>query len=166
MGTQSRSSAAVQLVDNQQARRPIEVTVLMPCLNEAEGIAESVLEAKRGLELAKVAGEVLIVDNGSEDGSADLARAAGARVVHEPRRGYGNAYLRGFDEAKGEYIIIGDADGTYDFTQIPEFVEMLRSGYDFVNGSRTKGKMSKGAMLSDIVTNIGSIDIVLGEVDR
>ena len=94
----------------------LELTVLMPCLNESDAIVDCVEEARRALDSANVKGEVLVVDNGSSDGSAELARKAGARVVHEPEKGYGNAYLRGFKEARGNYIIIGDADGTYDFS--------------------------------------------------
>jgi hypothetical protein len=118
----------------------------MPCLNEESGVAACVHEARKALEEANVKGEVLVIDNGSADRSADLAQAAGARVVYERQRGYGNAYLRGFKEAKGQYIIIGDCDGTYDFSKVPEFLELLKDGYEFVNGSRTKGSISPGAM--------------------
>ena len=124
----------------------LESTVLMPCLNESDAIVDCVEEARRALDSANVKGEVLVVDNGSSDGSAELARKAGARVVHEPEKGYGNAYLRGFKEARGNYIIIGDADGTYDFSLVPEFLARLREGYDFVNGSRTKGHIEGGAV--------------------
>ena len=115
-------------------------------LNEAESIVECVHEAKKALDDADINGEILVVDNGSSDGSPDLARAAGARVVREPQNGYGNAYLRGFKEARGKYIVMGDSDGTYDFSAIPEFLGFLRDGYDFVNGSRLKGDISPGAM--------------------
>ena len=123
----------------------LELTVLMPCLNERDSIVECIREAQRAMDTAKVNGEVLVVDNGSTDGSADLAGEAGARVVHEPQKGYGYAYLRGFEEARGKYIIIGDSDGTYDFSLTPQFLERLRNGHDFVNGSRVKGKIEKGA---------------------
>lgn len=131
---------------SEQAKTLVDVTVLLPCLNERDAIAGCVQEALRGIALAGVTGEVLVVDNGSTDGSPELARKAGARVVFETAKGYGNAYLRGFEEASGKYIIIGDSDGTYDFTLVPKFLELLRAGYDFVNGSRIKGEISEGAM--------------------
>ena len=88
------------------------------------------------MERAGIPGEVVVADNGSEDGSAELADAAGARVVHEPRRGYGSAYLAGFAAARGEYIVMGDADLTYDFAEIPRFVEKLDDGAELVMGDR------------------------------
>jgi glycosyltransferase involved in cell wall biosynthesis len=124
----------------------LEVTILMPCLNEGNAISTCIREARRALDAAEIEGEVLVVDNGSVDGSAELAREAGARVVREPQKGYGNAYLRGFKEARGRYIVIGDSDGTYDFSLVPQFLGLLRNGCDFVNGSRIKGDMSPGAM--------------------
>ncbi len=129
-----------------RGREDLELTVLMPCLDEQDSIGACVAEARETLDRAGIAGEVLVVDNGSTDGSPELARGAGARVVHEPLRGYGYAYLRGFREAKGRYIVIGDSDGTYDFTLVPEFLERLRKGYDFVNGSRLKGEIDDGAI--------------------
>jgi glycosyltransferase involved in cell wall biosynthesis len=123
-----------------------EVTILMPCLNEESAIPACVREARQALDGADIVGEVLVVDNGSVDRSAELAREAGARVVYEPQKGYGNAYLRGFKEARGRYVVIGDSDGTYDFSLVPQFLEPLRNGFDFVNGSRTRGDMSPGAM--------------------
>ena len=92
-------------------------------------------EARQALDEAGIEGEVLVVDNGSFDRSPDLARSAGARVVHEPAKAYGYTYLRGFKEARGRYVVIGDSDGTYDFTLAPDFLERLRQGSDFVNGS-------------------------------
>jgi hypothetical protein len=124
----------------------LELTILMPCLNEESAIQTCVREARQALDAAQIAGEVLVVDNGSVDRSAELAREAGARVVYEPQKGYGNAYLRGFKEAKGKYIVIGDSDGTYDFSLVPQFLAPLRNGCDFVNGSRIKGQIAPGAM--------------------
>ena len=112
------------------------VSVVIPCLNEAENIEECVRRALTAMENAKIPGEVVVADNDSEDGSAELAAAAGARVVHEPRRGYGSAYLAGFAAARGEYIVMGDADLTYDFNEIPHFVEELDKGAQLVMGDR------------------------------
>ncbi len=112
------------------------VSVVIPCLNEAENIEECVRRARSAMEEAKIPGEVVVADNDSEDGSPELAAAAGARVVHEPRRGYGSAYLAGFAAARGEYIVMGDADLTYDFNEIPRFVAELDKGAQLVMGDR------------------------------
>lgn len=123
------------------------VSVVIPCLNEVLGIGKSVEKAVRGLENLKVSGEVIVVDNGSIDGSAEIAARAGARVVHERRRGYGAAYLRGFREARGTYFVMGDGDDSYDFLDISRFIEPLRTGdVDMVMGSRLKGNILPGAM--------------------
>lgn len=124
----------------------LEVTVVIPCLNEAAGIASVVAEARAGLEAAGIHGEVIVVDNGSHDASAELAREAGATVVEEPRRGYGSAYLAGLGAANGRYIVMADADGTYPLDRIGDFVERLRGGADMVIGSRFKGTIEPGAM--------------------
>jgi hypothetical protein len=113
-----------------------QVSVVIPCLNEASSIARCVESAQRVLEREGVFGEVIVVDNGSTDGSAELAEAAGARVVREPRRGYGSAYLAGFEAARGEYVVMADADLTYDFNDIPRFVERLEDGAELVIGDR------------------------------
>ena len=112
------------------------VSVVIPCLNEAENIEECVRRAREAMERNGIPGEVIVADNDSEDGSAELAAAAGARVVHEPRRGYGSAYLAGFAAARGEYIVMGDADLTYDFNEIPRFVAELDKGAQLVMGDR------------------------------
>jgi glycosyltransferase involved in cell wall biosynthesis len=112
------------------------VSVVIPCLNEAENIEEVVRRARVAMEDAHIPGEVIVADNDSEDDSARIAAAAGARVVHEPRRGYGSAYLAGFAAARGEYIVMGDADLTYDFGEIPHFVEHLDAGAELVMGDR------------------------------
>jgi len=121
------------------------VSVVIPCLNEAETIAECVARARRVLDEAALDGEVLVVDNGSTDGSGDLARDAGARVVEEPRRGYGSAYLAGLAVARGEYIVMVDADLTYDFNEIPRFVQELENGAQVVIGNRMQN-IKPGAM--------------------
>ncbi len=118
---------------------------MIPCLNEAENIAACVRMARSALEDADLSGEVLVVDNGSEDASAELARAAGARVIHEPRRGYGSAYRAGFAQARGSYIVMVDADLTYDFGEIPRFVAALDAGAQLVMGNRMDN-IQPGAM--------------------
>ncbi|UGS38758.1 glycosyltransferase family 2 protein [Capillimicrobium parvum] len=125
-------------------RTPL-VSVVIPCLNEAENIEECVRRARAAMDGANIPGEVVVADNDSSDGSAELAAAAGARVVHEPRRGYGSAYLAGFGAARGEYIVMGDADLTYDFNEIPRFVAELDQGAQLVMGDRM-GNIHPGAM--------------------
>jgi len=121
------------------------VSVLIPCLDEAETIAECVTSAREVLEENGLEGEVIVVDNGSTDGSGKLAKAAGATVVEERRRGYGSAYLAGLAAARGEYIVMVDADLTYDFREIPRFVHELDSGAQMVVGNRFGG-VQPGAM--------------------
>src|SRR6266511_6194392 len=121
------------------------VSVVIPCLDEAETIEECVTRARGVLDESALAGEVIVVDNGSTDGSGELARAAGALVVEEPRRGYGSAYLAGLDVARGEYIVMVDADLTYDFHEIPRFVQELQDGAQLVVGNRM-GSIGPGAM--------------------
>jgi hypothetical protein len=124
----------------------LEVSVVIPCLDERQTIAAAVAAAWSGITLAGADGEVVVVDNGSTDGSAELATAAGARVVHEARRGYGSAYLAGLHAARGRYILMGDGDGTYDFTALPAFLQRCRGGADLVMGSRLRGTIMPGAM--------------------
>jgi glycosyltransferase involved in cell wall biosynthesis len=114
----------------------MRVSVVIPCLNEAETIVECVMRARAALDENQLDGEVVVVDNGSNDGSGDLARAAGASVVEEPRRGYGSAYLAGLAVARGDYIVMVDADLTYDFGEIPSFVRELDNGAQVVIGNR------------------------------
>ena len=118
---------------------------MIPCLDEAETIAECVTTARAVLDENGLEGEVIVVDNGSTDGSGELARAAGATVVEERRRGYGSAYLAGLAAARGEYIVMIDADLTYDFQEIPHFVRELESGAELVVGNRFGG-VQPGAM--------------------
>jgi glycosyltransferase involved in cell wall biosynthesis len=121
------------------------VSVVIPCLNEAENIEQCVRSALIALEGVDGPGEVVVADNGSEDGSAELAERAGARVVHERRRGYGSAYLAGFAAARGRYIVMVDADLTYDFNEIPHFVAELDAGAEMVIGDRMDN-IQPGAM--------------------
>jgi Glycosyl transferase family 2 len=124
----------------------VDVSVVIPCLNEEAGIARVVEQAQAGLESAGLSGEIIVVDNASEDRSAELARAAGATVIYEPRRGYGSAYLAGLSAARGEYVVMADADGTYDLRLIGSLVERLRDGAGMVLGSRFEGTIYPGAM--------------------
>ena len=126
-------------------QRP-DVSVIMPCLNEAATVARCVVKARAALERAGLSGEVVVADNGSDDGSPALAEAAGARVVAAPVRGYGAAYLAGLEAARGTYLVLGDADDTYDFGAVPEFVAALKAGNDVVLGSRFRGRILPGAM--------------------
>jgi glycosyltransferase involved in cell wall biosynthesis len=121
------------------------VSVVIPCLNEEGNVARCVTEAIAALEDAGLSGEVIVVDNDSDDRSAELAQAAGARVIVEPRRGYGSAYLAGFAAARGTYIVMADADLTYDFGDIPRFVAGLQEGAELVMGNRM-GNIQPGAM--------------------
>jgi glycosyltransferase involved in cell wall biosynthesis len=119
--------------------------VVIPCLDEAETIAECVTRARAALDESGLEGEVIVVDNGSTDGSGDLARAAGALVVEEPRRGYGSAYLAGLAAVQGDYVVMLDADLTYDFEEIPRFVQALDDGAQLVVGNRMSS-IAPGAM--------------------
>jgi glycosyltransferase involved in cell wall biosynthesis len=121
------------------------LSVVIPCLNEAETIAECVHQARAVLDANGIPGEVVVVDNGSSDGSGKLARDAGALVVEEPRRGYGSAYLAGLAVARGDYIVMVDADLTYDFGEIPKFVSALDGGAQLVIGNRLQN-IEPGAM--------------------
>ena len=117
-------------------REAIELTVLIPCLNEADTLAVCIRKAKQGLAAAAIAGEVLVADNGSTDASAAIAEREGARVVLIAAKGYGNALMGGVEAARGRWILMGDADDSYDFREIPKFVEQLRQGAELVQGCR------------------------------
>ena len=124
----------------------VELTVVMPCLNEAETVATCVRKAVGFLQEQEISGEVIVADNGSTDGSQQLATDAGARVVPVSEKGYGNALMGGIVAARGRYIIMGDADDSYDFTNLMPFVEKLRDGADLVMGNRFEGGIEPGAM--------------------
>jgi len=124
----------------------VYVTVVMPCLNEAETLAQCIRDAFAAIKQLGAAGEVVIADNGSTDGSPDIARREGARVVDVPVRGYGAALMGGIEAAKGEYVLMADADGSYDFFHLPRFTNALESGADLVVGNRFKGGIRDGAM--------------------
>jgi glycosyltransferase involved in cell wall biosynthesis len=126
--------------------KPLELTILMPCLNEAETLAVCIGKAKAFLDKTQISGEVLIADNGSTDGSQQIAAARGARVVQVARKGYGAALLGGIAAARGRFIIMGDADDSYDFGALEAFVSRLRDGADLVMGNRFQGGIETGAM--------------------
>jgi glycosyltransferase involved in cell wall biosynthesis len=124
----------------------VKVTILMPCLNEAETLGTCIGKAKGWLARSGVVGEVLIADNGSTDGSQQIATDLGARVVDVPERGYGSALFHGSQAARSEYVIMGDADDSYDFSKLDAFVDKLDEGYDLVMGNRFQGGIAPGAM--------------------
>lgn len=126
--------------------KSIYVSVVMPCLNEEHSVGVCIRKIQEVFKNMHICGEIIVVDNGSTDRSASIAKELGAEVIFEPVRGYGAAYLAGLKKTKGDYIIIGDSDDTYDFYEIPKFIELLKSGYDFVIGSRFRGTLKKGAM--------------------
>jgi glycosyltransferase involved in cell wall biosynthesis len=142
----------------------VELTILMPCLNEAETLETCIRKAMRFLASHQIAGEVVVGDNGSTDGSQDIARRCGARVVDVRLRGYGAASYFASRAARGKYIILGDSDDSYDFTHLMPFVEKLREGYDLVMGNRFLGGIKPGAMRwrnryigNPILTRIGRV---------
>lgn len=124
----------------------IEVSIIIPCLNEEETIGICVQKCMQVFRTQNLAGEVIVVDNGSADNSKTIAANSGAKVVSQPLKGYGAAYLKGFEVAQGRFLAMGDADDTYDFRDIPVLIKGLREGYDLVIGSRFRGKILKGAM--------------------
>jgi glycosyltransferase involved in cell wall biosynthesis len=126
--------------------RPVEVSFVMPCLNEAETLAGCIRAARGCIERHGLEAEIVVADNGSSDGSQEIARREGARVVEVTERGYGAALVGGFEAARGELLIMGDADLSYDFGEAMPMVEALRAGADLVMGSRFKGRIEPGAM--------------------
>ena len=126
--------------------RTIELTILMPCLDEIETITACIEDALGFLKRSGISGEVLIADNGSTDGSIEAARLAGARVIEERRKGYGSALRSGIKEARGKSVIMGDCDCSYDFSNLEPFIKKLRDGEDLVMGNRFKGGIEDGAM--------------------
>lgn len=137
--------AAPRLAPNTHAD-PVEVSVVMPCLNEARTVGKCVIKAIKAFRIMGVHGEVVVADNGSTDGSQGIARQHGARVVNVSRKGYGSALQAGIEEARGEFIIMGDADDSYDFGKLEPFIIQLRKGDDIVMGNRFRGGIEPGAM--------------------
>ncbi len=127
----------------------LELSVVIPCLNESDTLAICIEKARRALAENNISGEVIVADNGSTDGSTEIAENLGARIINVSEKGYGNALMGGIAAARGKFVIMGDADDSYDFLEIPKFVEKLRQGYDLVQGCRLPrggGKVKPGAM--------------------
>lgn len=124
----------------------LELSIVMPCLNEEETIGICIKKAKKFLEKTKILGEVLVVDNGSTDRSVEISKSMGVRVVKEENKGYGSALIKGTQSAKGKYVIMGDSDDSYNFEELDDFISKLNEGYDLVIGNRFSGKIEKGAM--------------------
>lgn len=133
-------------VDTHEVQCPIEFSVVMPCLNEAETLETCIRKAQKAFRELRISGEVVIADNGSTDGSREIVLQMGARLVDVKEKGYGAALLGGVAEAHGKFVIMGDADDSYDFSSLAPFIDKLRSGYDLVMGNRFKGGIKSGAM--------------------
>lgn len=129
-----------------KAKSSHTISVVLPCLNEEKTLAASIHKAKAGIAKTKLSGEVIVADNGSKDHSMAVAKKAGARVVEIKKKGYGAALMGGFAAAKGDILVMGDADDTYDFREIPLLYTKLQEGFDFVSGNRLKGKLDPLAM--------------------
>src|SRR4030081_36568 len=145
-------------------RTGVEVSIVMPCLNEAETLARCIQKAQNAIEKDGLAAEIIVADNGSTDGSVAIANELGARVVAVARKGYGNALLGGIEAAQGTFVVMGDADDSYDFGAIRPFIEQLRAGADLVVGNRFAGGIEPGAMPwshrwvgNPVLTRIGKI---------
>ena len=132
--------------DSEPSAPPLELSVVLPCLNEAKTLGPCIKKIQQTLQQHSIRGEVVVADNGSTDGSQNIALTAGARVVNVEEKGYGSALMGAIAVARGRYILMGDADDTYDFTHIPIFLEKLRRGHDLVMGNRFKGGIQPGAM--------------------
>jgi hypothetical protein len=136
----------MQVKEQAISERGVELSIVMPCLNEAETLGICIEKATRTLRELEIDGEIVVADNGSTDGSQEIAVRLGARLVRVERRGYGSALMGGIKEARGKFIIMGDADDSYDFTGLMPFITKLREGYDLVMGNRFKGGIQPGAM--------------------
>ena len=139
-------AAGLQGASVESEKSSIEVSVVIPCLNEANSLGLCVSKALLAFQSAGLRGEVVVSDNGSTDGSVELAEKLGARVIHAEQKGYGAALQAGIRASCGQFIVMGDADDSYDFTEVPRFVEAWRKGYDVVMGNRFKGEIKPGAM--------------------
>ncbi len=136
-------------MEGQTPSPALELSIVIPCLNEVETLPACLDRVRRALVTHELTGEIIVVDNGSTDSSRDVAARLGAKVLHVPSRGYGNAVGAGVAAARGQYVVVGDADGSYDFLEIPRFIDKLREGYDLVQGCRLpagEGTVTPGAM--------------------
>jgi glycosyltransferase involved in cell wall biosynthesis len=136
------------------------VSVVLPCLNEEAALGACLAQIKQILSNANIPFEIVVCDNGSTDNSVEIARGMNVRLVHEAQKGYGRAYLKGFSAAQGRYLVMGDADATYDFTIIPALVEYLKNGYDFVTGSRYENGIKNLPFLRGVLGNPGLTALV------
>jgi hypothetical protein len=141
-----KSAQPASAYDANESVAALEVSVVIPCLNEARTLGACIEKIQRAFQQHAIRGEIVVADNGSRDGSQDIARSMGARVVDVAQKGYGSALMGGIAAARGQYIVMGDGDDTYDFTHLPRFVDKLREGYDLVMGNRFKGGIEPGAM--------------------
>lgn len=143
------SKCLTKMTDQNKNNIP-EISIILPCLNEQESIGKCLTQIKQVIQENQLNAELIIVNNGSTDNSCNIikqyAKGIKGKLIHHPIRGYGSAYLKGFEEAQGKYIFMADPDGTYDFKEIPNFINELRKGYDFVIGDRFKGGMDQDAM--------------------
>lgn len=130
-----------------EAKTAVEVSIVMPCLNEVETLSSCIHKAQNAIEKESLSAEIIVADNGSTDGSQAVARELGARIVDVPQKGYGNALRAGIEAAQGRFVIMGDADDSYDFGAIGALIEKLREGYDLVMGNRFSGGIKSGAMV-------------------
>ena len=146
ISTTVESAQQISAYESTEPVAALEVSVVIPCLNEARTLAACIEKAQRAFQKHVIRGEVVVADNGSNDGSQDIARNMGARVIDVQQKGYGSALMGGIDAARGRYIVMGDADDTYDFSQLPRFVDKLRDGYELVMGNRFAGGIEPGAM--------------------
>ncbi|GAI26561.1 unnamed protein product, partial [marine sediment metagenome] len=119
----------------------LELSIILPCLNEEQSLGACLEEIKRVVKKNNLNAEIIVVDNGSTDNSCKIAQREEVRLVHEPERGYGSAYLKGLQAAKGRYLFLADSDGSYDFKEIPGFITELKKSSDFIIGDRFKGKI-------------------------
>ena len=142
----TRTASAPEQVQDQQIQNQIELSIVMPCLNERLTVGRCVSKAIHSLEAAGIAGEVIVADNGSSDGSQAIAEAEGARVVSVAAKGYGSALNGGIAAARGVYVLMADADDSYDFDHVPRFLDQLRAGQELVMGNRFRGGIERGAM--------------------
>ena len=142
------ATAAVQTPASVAARptQALDLSIVIPCLNEAETLGACIRQARLGIQRSGLEGEIIVADNGSSDGSTDIALSLGARLVKVPQRGYGNASRAGIEAAKGRFVIMGDADLSYDFSELRPFLERFSEGFDLVIGNRFKGGIQPGAM--------------------